>query len=209
MHTPDLCLRRSPAGNFAHFLLDTLPVLLYVKRFRASSTARFGLLNSTTFQGLLKFLDPELEKRVEWLPFGQTCLESKSIIDNSKLVSVQFKSNFSSDAIDSSGVRELRNAALTALASLEVRRLKKTPAVPSHPIVLFYQRSSKMTYHGRKIPLDHEAMLVSILKSALEKWSRREELVVFNGEDAGGTALSFEKQYDLFSRATLVRLKLT
>jgi hypothetical protein len=77
----------------AHFLLDTLPVVLYVKRFRASLTARFGLLDIPLCRSLLKWLDPELEARVEWLPFGQVCLEAPSDSKESSTMPGEF-SNF-------------------------------------------------------------------------------------------------------------------
>jgi hypothetical protein len=73
--------------------------------------------------------------------------------------------------------------------ALEMRRLKTPPAVPSNPIVLMYRRHSASTFHGRIIPLGHEEVLLEILQGALNK---------------EGNTLSFERQFDLFSRATLV-----
>jgi len=55
-------------GNFHHFLHDTVPVLLFVAKFRAGPSARFGLIDHPLHRRMLGWLAPDLAKRVEWLP---------------------------------------------------------------------------------------------------------------------------------------------
>jgi hypothetical protein len=62
-------------GNFHHWLHDTVPILLFLNRFRVPSVARFALIDHPLHRRLLNWLDPELARRVDWIPLGKvTCL---------------------------------------------------------------------------------------------------------------------------------------
>ena len=59
-------------GNFHHFLHDTMPLVFFVRRFRATPSARFGLVDHPLHRRLLNWLDPKLVARIDWLPLGKT-----------------------------------------------------------------------------------------------------------------------------------------
>lgn len=199
-------------GNFAHFLLDTIPVLLYVRRFRSNGSARFGLIDHRLHRSFLNWFDPSLADRIEWLPTNKLiCLRTSPSVRHSfeasgQLVAVQYHPPKIGNVIGSASILELRNTALIRLVALETMKMHAAHDGNGNAAgsIIFYSRSSSGTLHGRTMTHDHEEQLLKIIENLLVELNRPEKLVVFNGEDETGKPLSFEAQFDLFSRASIV-----
>ena len=110
-------------GNFHHFLHDTMPLVFFVRRFRASPSARFGLVDHPLHRRLLNWLDPKLAARIDWLPLGKTicCVAAPETSDSSSSSS---SSSSSKSSRSSSEKPEANEEAL-----LKLREAHATAAV--------------------------------------------------------------------------------
>lgn len=99
----------------------------------------------------------DLSSRVVWLPLGEV------VCVGGPTVAVHYsKANqpASNEQLGAS-VHELRNPALFAHLALELWRLRGAPGEARS--VVFYSRRSAQTQHGRIMPADHEAYVLSII----------------------------------------------
>ena len=200
---------------------DSLPLLFWLRRFIAGPTVRFGLIDDWLHRTVIRWLDPSLNDRIVWLTLNElTCIaEPGSLVVAQYAVPV---ANDHSRRRSHGSVWNLRNPSLVRAFALEVDRLKGETAVAeasaapasllqrerqkrSTPIAVFYsRRSAKSTHHGRTMTADHEQHLLRVLHDALARHGRSERIVVFNGEDTEGRRLSYEMQFKIFRRASLV-----
>ena len=132
-----------------------------------------------------------------------------------RLISVQYTSNFqnvkSPPRLGSSSSIELRITPLIQLVATEAMRIHsrklfsyRQPSLIPKKAVIFYRRQSSGTRHGRTMSIEHETHLFSIIRKMLSEFDRSEEFVVYNGDDDQGATMSFQSQFELFSRASLV-----
>ena len=71
--------------------------------------------------------------------------------------------------------------------------------------VIYYDRRNPLdTTQSRLVRPDVESQMLRMIKEALTKHRRREELVIFNGLYTNGTRMSAEDQFLLFKDATAV-----
>lgn len=190
-------------GNFHHFSHDALPLVYWIKRFRASSDARFGLPDHPLHRQLINWLDPTFLERIDWIrPDSVVCLEGTSA--DSVLVAPRYLAVIDRGKAPRSncGISDLRNSALFRFFALEIAALKPVdPSRPKH--VLFYQRASRTT-KDRIMPKNHENSVIASIRDALSRNGRKEKLKVFNGENPDGTKLSFQDYFELFRDASAV-----
>lgn len=169
-------------GSFHHFLHDTIPTLLWTRRFRfdllpshlwgstqvvcvrAPYSARFTLPDHPEHRAFLSWFDPALASRIEWVPVNTVvCLEPAA--PQAKLLALHYQSkdNRNSSIISARSdctIDDIHNPALSQLLVLEITIAK--PVVPNRrKHVLFYRRHSSS---GLAIPQEHEDFLTTIIR---------------------------------------------
>lgn len=195
-------------GNFMHFMHDTLPLVYWIKKFHSSGNASFVLIDHPLHRNFVNWLDRDLN--VEWVKLFETVCIARG---SGSLTAVQMISvgptapndktanSFNIDATP----WDVDNAALSTNFFHEVQRLHPSSHIKARRSIIFYsRRASASVHHGRSMNAEHEEWLLSIIRSAMMRHGRSEELIIFNGIAKDGNQIGFEEQFMLFRSASML-----
>jgi hypothetical protein len=173
---------------FAHFFLDYLPYIAYLRK-TMPSTTRFLLADARKHntRARLEKLDPEFAKRIDWI----LCDKPR---DCNQLVKVRNGSLTVLRPV--SGTRHMNLLLMARQWILQSHPPK--PESSTHLTVVYYTRHNASAGHGRAMVLHQERVMIKLIEQALRRYGRPEELVVFDGTQ------SFDEQINIFQSANFV-----
>lgn len=170
-------------GNYRHFVTDHLPMLAWLEQEVVPQDTKFLLLDLPVTRHVMSKLDPEFyENRLVWIEAGVLNHVTGSL-------TVAMPKYFPQGGFMENVLSWLR-------------RIHPEPVVKDQ--IIFYSSTTDERLHGRHI-LDpvFEQMVIAVIRLKMIQYLgiSGEQLVIFNGLDEEGNEMSFDRQYDLFSRA--------
>eukprot|EP00551_Chaetoceros_affinis_P002134 CAMPEP_0203637584 /NCGR_PEP_ID=MMETSP0088-20131115/3874_1 /ASSEMBLY_ACC=CAM_ASM_001087 /TAXON_ID=426623 /ORGANISM="Chaetoceros affinis, Strain CCMP159" /LENGTH=458 /DNA_ID=CAMNT_0050492053 /DNA_START=123 /DNA_END=1499 /DNA_ORIENTATION=- len=176
--------------NFGHCLHDNFPMVAFLRSIVPEHT-KFILPNTEMYKKLLTFIDPSfVENRVYFF-------------DANEIVTVEGGTLTVAKA-DSLIVGEYGNTLFRPLRHWIFENHPEHYTQPEDKVIVFHTRNSAHTEHGRVLEPQHEQDILALIRAAMEKYNRKEELVIFSGQDGAGNILPLEEQFDTFRRASTI-----
>jgi len=179
-------------GHYGHFNHDFLPTLAYMRKVAMTAygdETRFILVEFWRSKEVVKFMDPVFYERIDW-------------ISDNEVVKIEGEVTY----IEPLSIPEIAGHALMAYL--------REWMVEAHPFdqadfdankhVLYYDRvGSSGVNHGRVLDVDHQKEIIIAIRKSMDKHGLGDqELVLFNGQNENGEALSPEEQFLAFRRAS-------
>ena len=179
-------------GHYGHFNHDFLPTLAYMRKVAMTAygdETRFILVEFWRSKEVVKFMDPVFYERIDW-------------ISDNEVVKIEGEVTY----IEPLSIPEIAGHALMAYL--------REWMVEAHPFdqadfdankhVLYYDRvGSSGVNHGRVLDADHQKEIIIAIRKSMDKHGLGDqELVLFNGQNENGEALSPEEQFLAFRRAS-------
>jgi hypothetical protein len=179
---------------FAHFMLDYLPMIAYMRDlFPPSTGMRFLFADSgNKTQRLLENLDPEFAARVDWIQCPNSrrrCRNQMVRVRNGNLTVMHPKSP----------LKHMDNLVRARNWILESHPPRPEALDPKQRTVVYITRNHGTAQHGRAMDLEQEQTMLRMIEHMLKRYNRPEKLVVFDGSDH-----NFVQQLELFQSANLV-----
>jgi hypothetical protein len=175
---------------FAHFLIDFLPYIAYLKDTLPPTTRLLMADARNSNRPRLEALDPEFAKRVDWIECPKTKCRNQMVRIRGGSFSIMHP------------VSSLRHMELLVRARrwiFETHAPTKELMAPQNRTVIYYTRNSVSAGHGRAIDIQQEQIMIQIIQETMVKFNRPERLVIYDGEQH-----TFEQQIELFQSANLV-----
>lgn len=172
---------------YGHFVHDHLPTIAYLKSSVPEST-KFLLVDYNVTRMVIEQVDPVFYKRIKWI-------NERDVYHVQGSLTVALRLSY-----------EITMGCCGAFDPLRKWLAEAHPYVPDKKIVLYYQRRSKDTTNGRVLDEAHEAEVLRLIRSAMNRYhTNDEELVIFNGLDPKtGDTMSIADQFALFRRARTI-----
>jgi len=185
-------------GNYAHFLQDSWPIILWIRQNAAGLGDRFGLLDTDMHRQFVQWFDPDFAAIITWIPIDKVnCMSGV-------LVAPQYKFH-QNNGRTCGDVWLISNPAFIRTIAIEMERIRPQSTNPiGDDCIIFYSRRSSHTFHGRVIPYEHENLMIEIIRDTMISFGRKEKLIIYNGEDVNGKMMTYEEQFRLFRRAKVV-----
>lgn len=177
--------------QYGHTLHDHLPPIAWLRN-NLPANYKFALEESKMTSKIVQYLDPELFDRITW------------VSPNLLYIFVDKVSLF---------VHRTSRAAMRSPILIDAMRqwvdectARVLPDLPQNLVVFYSRHSPHGTFHGRVVDLQHEQVLIDMVKAKLVARNRTDTLIVFNGRDLTNinNTMSFQDQIKLFRSATTV-----
>jgi hypothetical protein len=175
---------------FAHFLLDYLPFISYMRDTLPQRT-RFVLYDAfNTTRTYLEQLDPAFANdRVDWLE-----CQHRPCRAHARMLRVRQGSL--TVMHPKSPVHHMDHVVRARRWIVESHPPKRCSL--QHRTVVYYTRNHGSAQHGRAMDRDQEQTMIQMIRHGLERYGRPETLVVFDGTQ------SLEESIDIFQSANFV-----
>ena len=172
-------------GNYPHLLMDHLSMVAWLDQEVVSEDTKFIFVDMPITKHVMSKLDPEFfENRLVWIKPGE-------LFHVTGTLTVAMPKKWPQEGFMGNLLQWLR-------------RIHPEPVIKDKYI--FYSRTSKEVYHGRKMNVEFEQSVIEIVRHKMKQQLgiSGDELIIFNGLNEDGSQIPFDEQYDLFSRAKTI-----
>lgn len=171
--------------NYANLLMEHLPLMAWMDQEVVSPDTKFIVVDSPLMKQILSKLDPDFyEQRVVWIKPGELFHVTGDLM-------VAMPEKFP--------IRGLMPNLLTWL-----RKLHPEPTERSN--IIYYSRHPDQIRNGRVMDVENEREVIDVIRHKMVQQLGRsaDELIIFNGINELGEQMSFERQFEIFSRAQTI-----
>jgi hypothetical protein len=174
---------------FAHFLIDMLPYLAYLRETVPAET-RFLLADAYGHvKPVLEDWDPVFAERVDWIQCARQCKNQMVRVRNGSLTVFH--------PVSSTRHMDLYDRARRWIFESHPPK----PEIlndPKQRTIVYYTRNNASAGHGRAMHLQQEQIMIQMINKFIREFERPEKLVIFEGMQ------SFSEQIELFQSANVV-----
>ena len=168
-------------------LHDNLNIIGFLKN-NLKDDDKLVLGESKILLDYLTWFDSEfVEKKIIWIKSNDVILLDDCLVTVPMITHSPFRSPFLS----------------IALKQWSKKRISQLVTIPKQRTIIYYSRKASNTFHGRIMDDQNEKQIITKIQYMMRKLNRKENLVIFNGEENMRT-MSFSRQCKLFSSAKLV-----
>jgi hypothetical protein len=174
--------------NFGHCLHDNLPLVAWLRSIVPDSTT-FILPDTEMYRNLIDFIDPTFSERIYFYTSNEIVTVEKGTLTVVKPLGLILAT------YGNTLFRYFRHW-------IYEHHMESYPDSEKH--IIFHTRGGPEAAHGRRLDLQHEQDVLATIHSAMERYGRKEKLVIFSGSNDQGERLSYAEQMNIFRRASTI-----